>query len=196
MKKIYTIGRDAQSDIVIDDSTDVVSRLHATIRIEGRKMFLIDQSQNGTYVNGMRMSAAEEIPVTRDDVVSFANVVELNWEQIPNPAKRQAKILAFSAIALIAISATVVGSLYLGKPKSNPPVEPNTVVQTDDDPVEEQETETTEINDSVVDNTEEEIVGNTDSRSSGSTGSNRTTGNGGTERVKEEPKTEDNIPLY
>lgn len=196
MKKIYTIGRDAQSDIVIDDSTDVVSRLHATIRIEGRKMFLIDQSQNGTYVNGMRMSAAEEIPVTRDDVVSFANVVELDWEQIPNPAKRQAKILAFSAIALIAISATVVGILYLGKPKSNPLVEPNTVVQTDDDPVEEQETETTEINDSVADNTEEEIVGNTDSRSSGCTGSNRTTGNGGTERVKEEPKTEDNIPLY
>ena len=59
MKKVYTIGRDPQSDIVINDNTDVVSRLHATIRIEGSKMFLIDQSQNGTYVNGMRMSVNE-----------------------------------------------------------------------------------------------------------------------------------------
>ncbi|MBR5480333.1 MAG: FHA domain-containing protein, partial [Bacteroidaceae bacterium] len=34
MKKIYTIGREESCDIVIPDQTDVVSRLHATLRID------------------------------------------------------------------------------------------------------------------------------------------------------------------
>ena len=47
MKKIYTIGRDEGCDIVIPDNTDVISRLHATIRIEaGDKIFLTDQSRH------------------------------------------------------------------------------------------------------------------------------------------------------
>ena len=66
MKKIYTIGRDEGCDIVIPDNTDVISRLHATIRIEaGDKIFLTDQSRNGTYINGMKMTSNVEIPVSR-----------------------------------------------------------------------------------------------------------------------------------
>ena len=84
MKKIYTIGRDEGCDIVIPDSTDVISRLHATIRVESNdKIFLIDQSRNGTYVNGMKMSSNVEIPVSRKDVISFAHIYNLDWSLVP-----------------------------------------------------------------------------------------------------------------
>lgn len=84
MKKILTIGRDAQCDICINDSTDVVSRNHAILEI-GRngKYFIVDQSRNGTYVNGMRISSNEKVPVTRNDVISLAHVRELDWSLVP-----------------------------------------------------------------------------------------------------------------
>lgn len=84
MKKILTIGRNPECDICIPDSTDVVSREHAVLKI-GRcgKYFLIDKSRNGTYVNGIRMATNEKIPVTRKDVVSFAHMRELDWSLVP-----------------------------------------------------------------------------------------------------------------
>lgn len=136
MKKVYTIGRDPQSDVVINDHTDVVSRLHATIRIEGSKMFLIDQSQNGTYVNGMRMSANEEIPVTREDTISFANVAELDWTLLPNPKMAQIKTLGIVVAALIAIAAIVFGILYYMDDKGKTAnEEPSTTITTDSTPI-------------------------------------------------------------
>lgn len=132
MKKVYTIGRDPQGDIVINDNTDVVSRLHATIRMEGSKMFLIDQSQNGTYVNGMRMSANEEIPVTREDIISFANVVELDWSLLPDPKMAQMRTIGIVFAALIAIAAIVVGILYFMDDKGKTTNEvPSTTITTD-----------------------------------------------------------------
>lgn len=107
MKKLYTIGRDLQSDIVIEDPTDIISRLHATIRFDGSKMYIIDQSQNGTYVNGMRMTANEEVPVTRKDTVSFANVYDLDWNRLPDPGKDQMKKMW---IAIVAILALILGA--------------------------------------------------------------------------------------
>lgn len=132
MKKIYTIGRDPQSDIVINDSSDVVSRLHATIRVDGSKMFLIDQSQNGTYVNGMRMSANEEIPITRKDTISFANVAEFDWTLIPDPQKSQIKSIGIVVVSLIAIAAIVFGLLYFKSEKGKiTNEEPKTTLTTD-----------------------------------------------------------------
>lgn len=62
MKKIYTIGREEGCDIVIPDNSDVISRLHATIRIESEdKIFITDQSRNGTYVNGMKISDRKSV---------------------------------------------------------------------------------------------------------------------------------------
>lgn len=98
MKKIYTIGRDEGCDIVIPDSTDVISRLHATIRIEPNdKIYLIDQSRNGTYVNGMKMSSNVEIPVSRKDVVSFARIYNLDWSLVP---KHNGNVLKLALITL------------------------------------------------------------------------------------------------
>ncbi len=84
MKKFLTIGRNPACDICIPDSTDVVSREHAILEIgKGGKYFLIDKSRNGTYVNGIKMSSNEKIPVTRDDVISFAHVRDLDWSLVP-----------------------------------------------------------------------------------------------------------------
>lgn len=117
MKKIYTIGRDEGCDIVIPDSTDVISRLHATIRVESNdKIFLIDQSRNGTYVNGMKMSSNVEIPVSRKDVISFAHIYNLDWSLVPKHngnTLKTALIILSCLIVMTGIAYAVIS--YLNK---------------------------------------------------------------------------------
>ena len=82
--KTYSIGRDLNCDIVINDSTDVISRRHALLNVTpSGKMTLVDQSSNGTYVNGIRISPNVPVPVTRKDVISLAHVAKLDWNQVP-----------------------------------------------------------------------------------------------------------------
>lgn len=82
--KTYSIGRDLNCDIVINDSTDVISRRHALLSIApSGKMTIIDQSSNGTYVNGIRITQNVPVPVTRKDIVSLAHVAKLDWRQVP-----------------------------------------------------------------------------------------------------------------
>lgn len=118
MNKVYTIGRDTSCDIVIADSSDVVSRVHASLKANGGgKYTIIDQSRNGTYVNGIRMSANEEIPVTRKDVISFAHVRDLDWNQIPKD-KNTNLIWIIAAVAVV----LAVGACFLiFKPKTEQP---------------------------------------------------------------------------
>ena len=82
--KTYTIGRENSCHIVLQNNT--ISRRHAILRVHGGgKMDIIDQSQNGTFVNGVRTPVNIPFPVKRKDVVTFANTEKLNWKQIPNP---------------------------------------------------------------------------------------------------------------
>jgi pSer/pThr/pTyr-binding forkhead associated (FHA) protein len=107
MKRIYTIGRDPQCDIIIQDVRGIVSRVHAVLKVEPNgKMYIKDQSMNGTYINGMRVTANVEIPVSRKDVISFANVMDLDWTIIPNPTKKRMAIIGFSLLGI-----TVAGLL-------------------------------------------------------------------------------------
>lgn len=93
MKKIYTIGREEGCDIVIPDNSDVISRLHATIRIESEdKIYITDQSRNGTYVNGMKISSNVEVPVSRKDVISLAHIVDFDWSLVPKQRPKYLKI--------------------------------------------------------------------------------------------------------
>lgn len=117
MNKVYTIGRDTSCDIVIPDSTDVVSRVHASLKAKGNgKYVLIDQSRNGTYVNGIKMSANEEIPVTRKDVISFAHVRDFDWNQIPKD--RDSKMIGI--LIAIAVVVTACVCYFILKPKNEP----------------------------------------------------------------------------
>lgn len=107
--KTYSIGRDLNCDIVINDSTDVISRRHALLNITpSGKMTIIDQSSNGTYVNGIRISQNVPVPVTRKDIVSLAHVAKLDWNQIPK-SNQWMKYVILSGIAVVIILGIIFG---------------------------------------------------------------------------------------
>lgn len=104
MKTIYSIGRDEASDIVLWDDNNVISRTHAFIRIgKGGQYTITDQSMNGTYVNGMKIASGVEVPVKRSDSISFAHQAELDWSQIPNPARKKRFVLLIVLVAVVAL---------------------------------------------------------------------------------------------
>ena len=169
MKKIYTIGRDEGCDIVIPDSTDVISRLHATIRVESNdKIFLIDQSRNGTYVNGMKMSSNVEIPVSRKDVVSFAHIYNLDWSLVPKHKGNTIKtilIILASLIVMTGIAYAIISYLNnqeavdtpteVPKSQFTPPtqeetIKPDTVVVRDTVIVAKEKPKTKEVKQDIV----------------------------------------------
>ncbi len=107
--KSYSIGREETCNITLYDPSNLVSRRHATLNVDGSKMTITDHSSNGTYINGIRITSGTPVPVTRKDVVSFAQTCELDWKRIPNPAK---KIWVSVIVALVVIGAGVSIALY------------------------------------------------------------------------------------
>ena len=104
--KVYSIGREAGCDIVINDNTDSTSRRHATLTVmPSGKMTITDQSRNGTYVNGIKISPNVAVPVTRKDNISFAHVYRLDWNLIPKPVS----IMQYVIYGLIALAVIVGG---------------------------------------------------------------------------------------
>jgi hypothetical protein len=111
--KVYSIGRDAGCDIVINDSTDVVSRRHALLNITPMgKMFVTDQSMNGTYVNGIKITSNIPVPVSRKDVISFAHVAQLEWKRVPRSAAWM-KYLIISLVIFVTIVGAGLGYKYV-----------------------------------------------------------------------------------
>lgn len=134
MKRILTIGRSAQCHICINDTTDVVSRVHASLEVNSNgKYFIIDQSRNGTYVNGMRITPNERVSVTRDDVISFAHISDLNWDAVPKSTNVTLWICIIAAIVTLLTAAAVLLSVYFigGRNKGNLNPTTNTVVSED-----------------------------------------------------------------
>lgn len=108
--KVYSIGRESGCDIVINDNTDVISRRHAVLNVSpSGKMTIVDQSQNGTYVNGIRISRNVPVPVTRKDNISFAHVARLDWNMVP---RQQTAIMRYTAMAVVGLA--VVGGVVFG----------------------------------------------------------------------------------
>lgn len=114
--KSFTIGREDSSNIIISDPSKMVSRHHATLTVNGTKMTIMDHSSNGTFINGIKISSNTPVPVTRKDVVSFANIYDLDWNRIPNPAN---KIVAICCSAFIAIAAIVAATYYVVQHKED-----------------------------------------------------------------------------
>ena len=114
--KSYTIGREENSNIIISDPSKMVSRHHATLTVNGTKMTIMDHSSNGTFINGIKISSNTPVPVTRKDVVSFANIYDLDWNRIPNPAN---KIVLICSAVLIAIAAIASVTYYVIKHKED-----------------------------------------------------------------------------
>lgn len=113
--KNYSIGRDEGCSIIISDPSKMVSRNHATLTIDGTKMTITDHSSNGTYINSIKISSNTPVPVTRRDVISFANVSNLDWSKVPNPL---ARIILIVAIAIVVVASLCVASYYWNQSKN------------------------------------------------------------------------------
>lgn len=124
MKNVFSIGRDDSCDIIIHDESNIISRTHAFLRIGKRGRYTIsDQSMNGTYVNGIRISTGVEVPVSRTDVISFAHVAELDWSFIPDPVKKKRFVLlTVLGVVLLLIVSGIAGALLLGRKPSLQPI--------------------------------------------------------------------------
>jgi hypothetical protein len=123
MIKIYNIGRDAsQCEIIIDDPSNITSGRHAVLKINSKgKYTIVDCSSNGTYVNGLRIEPGVETPVTRKDVISFAHVVNLDWDFIPKPIR--GRRIAYSVVSAIVILAALAFGYFrfVNSPKGDTP---------------------------------------------------------------------------
>ena len=114
MKMIYTIGRDPTNDICVVDTTMMVSRSHAILRVRKNGHYTIfDQSTNGTYINGMRISPGLEVPVSRRDTINFAHVADLDWDLIPDSRKRLAWII-LGILGVLLVLAGIAFGIMMG----------------------------------------------------------------------------------
>lgn len=104
--KIITIGRGDEADIQYNQPE--ISRRHANIRYGMLgKMEIRDLSLNGTSVNGRRLPPNKFVPVSRKDVVSFADVAKLDWREVPDPMKPYrigAIVLAIIIVVILIIT--------------------------------------------------------------------------------------------
>lgn len=130
MKTIYSIGRDPGCDIYLYDDKNVISRNHAILKIgKGGKYFISDQSMNGTYINGIKVTPGVQVPVTRKDVVTFAHVAELDWSLIPNTGLKTLKSILFAALAVLIIGGVAYGVVkYMDQAKPTPQQQMNTPI--------------------------------------------------------------------
>lgn len=119
--KVYSIGRENGCDIVINDSTDVISRRHAVLNVSpSGKMTIVDQSHNGTYVNGIRISPNVPVPVTRKDNISFAHVARLDWNMVPKSSSASMRYVVIGLVALVFAGGIFYGTRNMGSNESQP----------------------------------------------------------------------------
>lgn len=107
MKKVV-IGRGRECDVVLADTSDLVSRKQAVILFTFfGKMTLYDTSSNGTFVNGQRLNKQQGIAVTRKDKINFGRVWELDWRDVKDPYRSAKVALACGVAALLIIIAAL-----------------------------------------------------------------------------------------
>jgi pSer/pThr/pTyr-binding forkhead associated (FHA) protein len=105
---LYSVGSDLNNRIQITDTSDRISRFHATLKIDPKgKIYLNDHSSNGTYVNGQRIPSNQDYRIKRKASVMFANVAPLDWNRIkavrPLPLLQIAAAVAVAAIIGVAV---------------------------------------------------------------------------------------------
>ena len=113
MKRIV-IGRANDSDIVIPDEHDNVSRHHAVISFDffGR-MTLSDTSSNGTLINGTRMLKGASVPVTRNDKIQLGGAWIFDWNLVEDPYRKVRNITYVVVALLVLLSIGLVSwSIY------------------------------------------------------------------------------------
>lgn len=130
MKKL-TIGRNNACDIIIPDTSDLVSRKQAVLTYSfWGKMVLYDTSNNGTYVNGQKLENGKGLRVSRKDKINFARIADLDWNEVKDPYKKTKIISAICTIAIIVIAFLL--ALWFSMPnKDDVPTSTKTEVSSD-----------------------------------------------------------------
>ena len=73
-KPVFRIGKERSYVDCFVANNNAVSRIHADIITRNNCYFVKDEnSTNGTYVNGNRLSPNEEVQVFDGDIITFAN---------------------------------------------------------------------------------------------------------------------------
>ena len=107
MKKLI-IGRNNTCDIIIPDTSDLVSRKQAVLTYTFLgKMVLYDTSNNGTYVNGQKLENGKGCRVTRKDKINFARIADFDWDEVKDPYRKM-KITAAIGIVAIVLTAFIL----------------------------------------------------------------------------------------
>ena len=122
--KTITIGRGDGADIIIDN--EMISRRHAILMISAfGKMEIVDMGRNGTYVNGIRLRSNVPFPVTRKDIVRFADQdspFKLDWSLIPDNSKiYKIAIAVLAGILAIVLMVVLIRSCGSEEEKSTVP---------------------------------------------------------------------------
>lgn len=103
------------------------------------KMTIIDQSSNGTYVNGIRISQNVPVPVTRKDIVSLAHVAKLDWNQVPK-SNQWVKYAIIAGVAVIVVLGVIFGVKHMKSDSdNNGGIAPNTTEQVDSTAIKQKE---------------------------------------------------------
>ena len=73
-KPVFRIGKERSYVDCFVANNNAISRIHADIITKNNSFFVKDEnSTNGTYVNGNRLSPNEEVQVFDGDIITFAN---------------------------------------------------------------------------------------------------------------------------
>lgn len=120
--KTITVGRGEGCNIIVDD--EMMSRRHAIIKIPTfGGMEIVDMSKNGTFVNGVRLRPNVPFPITRKDVVNFADVHQLDWSKVPDPLKYyKIGVMAVGGLVVLLLAIFLLKSLLTGSKET--PAEP------------------------------------------------------------------------
>lgn len=122
MKKLI-IGRNNTCDIIIPDTSDLVSRKQAVLTYSlWGKMVLYDTSNNGTYVNGQKLDNGKGMWVTRKDKINFAQIAELDWNEVKDPY-RKVKLLSVVFASVIVFASLLIALFVLYPSKNDNPVQ-------------------------------------------------------------------------
>ena len=104
--KTITIGRGDGANIIIDN--ELISRRHAILKISTfGKMEIVDMGRNGTFVNGIKLRPNVPFPVTRKDIVRFADQdspFKLDWSLVPD----NSKILKIAIVAIVGLLSIIL----------------------------------------------------------------------------------------
>lgn len=109
VKGVYGVGKSTRNRYQL--SGDSVSRYHATFKeMKNGKWFIQDHSTNGTYINGQRIPADQDIRITSKDQIICGTV------PCPNPVTSAPlpKILLTIACGVAACAVLFLGILALG----------------------------------------------------------------------------------